>query len=94
MSKSTISTFKLFEIFPDAETARTYLEGRLWPNGVVCPECKGVWLDHGELEKIRETLHPRPQPPRLVKRTLEPERYAVCFDVMQQVHSLQVQPRI
>lgn len=42
MSKSTISTFKLFEIFPDAETARTYLEGRLWPNGVVCPECKGT----------------------------------------------------
>ncbi len=40
MSKSTISTFKLFEIFPDAETAREYLEGRLWPNGVVCPECK------------------------------------------------------
>jgi transposase-like protein len=41
MSKSTISTFKLFEIFPDEATARTYLEGRLWPNGVKCPECKG-----------------------------------------------------
>jgi transposase-like protein len=40
MSKSTISTFKLFEIFPDEATARTYLEGRLWPNGVKCPTCK------------------------------------------------------
>jgi transposase-like protein len=40
MSRSTISTFKLFEMFPDVETARTYLEGRLWPNGPVCPECK------------------------------------------------------
>jgi hypothetical protein len=28
MSKSTISTFQLFALFPDEETARTYLEGR------------------------------------------------------------------
>jgi transposase-like protein len=40
VSRSTISTFQLFEIFPDEETAREYLEGRLWPNGPVCPECK------------------------------------------------------
>lgn len=40
MSKSTISTFQLFEIFPDEETAREYLEGRLWPNGTTCPTCK------------------------------------------------------
>jgi transposase-like protein len=39
MSKSTISTFQLFEMFPDQETARTYLEGRLWPNGPRCPTC-------------------------------------------------------
>jgi transposase-like protein len=39
MSKSTISTFELFEMFPDQETARTYLEGRLWPNGPRCPVC-------------------------------------------------------
>ncbi len=25
MSRSTISTFKIFEMFPDAETARLYL---------------------------------------------------------------------
>jgi viroplasmin and RNaseH domain-containing protein len=40
MSRSTISTFQLFEIFPDEESARQYLEGRLWPNGTICPECK------------------------------------------------------
>src|ERR1041385_959703 len=42
MSKSTISTFKLFEMFPDVERARIYPEGRLWSNGVVCPECNGT----------------------------------------------------
>ena len=40
MSKSTISTFQLFELFPDEESARVYLEGRLWPNGTTCPTCK------------------------------------------------------
>lgn len=42
MSKSTISTFKLFEMFPDNESARLYLEGRLWPSGPVCPQCANV----------------------------------------------------
>jgi transposase-like protein len=37
--KITISTFQLFEMFPDQEAARTYLEGRLWPNGPRCPVC-------------------------------------------------------
>jgi transposase-like protein len=41
MSKSTISTFELFNLIPDAETARLYLESRLWPNGVTCPTCAG-----------------------------------------------------
>lgn len=40
MSRSTISTFQLFERFPDAESARLYLEGRIWPIGPICPECK------------------------------------------------------
>src|SRR5689334_3021224 len=35
----TISTFQLFQMFPDEETARLYLESRLWPNGVRCPVC-------------------------------------------------------
>src|ERR1700692_4449833 len=39
MSKSTISTFELFALIPDAETARTYLEARLWPQGARCPVC-------------------------------------------------------
>lgn len=42
MSRSTISTFKLFELFPDEEAARKYLEDRLWPNGPKCPTCGGV----------------------------------------------------
>lgn len=41
MSKSTISTFELFALIPDAETARLYLESRLWPEGVTCPTCAG-----------------------------------------------------
>lgn len=41
MSKSTISTFQLFALIPDQETARVYLESRLWPNGVTCPTCAG-----------------------------------------------------
>ena len=40
MSKSTISTFKLFEMFPDADAGRAYLESRLWPDGAICPDCK------------------------------------------------------
>lgn len=36
---TTISVFELFKIIPDAESARLYLEERLWPNGVVCPVC-------------------------------------------------------
>jgi transposase-like protein len=42
MSKSTISTFQLFERFPDKESARLYFESRLWPVGPVCPGCKSA----------------------------------------------------
>lgn len=41
----TISTFQLFNMFPDQEAAREYLEGRLWAKGVKCPAC-------GEVERI------------------------------------------
>ncbi len=37
--KVTISTFQLFQKFPDEASARTYLEGRLWPHGAKCPTC-------------------------------------------------------
>ncbi len=39
MSKSTISTFELFALFPDAESARGYFEANRWPSGPVCPAC-------------------------------------------------------
>jgi transposase-like protein len=39
MSQSTISTFQLFSMFPEQETARVYLESRLWPNGPTCIVC-------------------------------------------------------
>jgi transposase-like protein len=37
--KITVSTFQLFQMFPDQESARTYLESRLWPKGCRCPVC-------------------------------------------------------
>lgn len=40
MSRSTISTFQLFKLFPDVDTARKYLETKLWPNGATCPKCR------------------------------------------------------
>jgi transposase-like protein len=39
MSRSTISTFELFERFPDEKSARAYIERRLWKCGIVCPKC-------------------------------------------------------
>ena len=39
MSRSTISTYQIFEMFPNADAARLYIEGRRWPDGAVCPAC-------------------------------------------------------
>jgi transposase-like protein len=39
MDKITISTFQLFQMFPDKESARVYFESRMWPHGVRCPVC-------------------------------------------------------
>ena len=52
MSKSTISTFQLFERFPDKESARVYFESRLWPNGVICPVCRNGQWDMGGVSRI------------------------------------------
>lgn len=41
MSRSTISTFQLFQMFTDEGTARVYLEGRPWHDGTACPTCAG-----------------------------------------------------
>ena len=35
----TISAFQLFEMFPDKEQARIYLENQRWNGNVVCPHC-------------------------------------------------------
>lgn len=45
MSKSTISTFELFQRFPDAESARLYFEAARWPDGAACP-ASPKHLDH------------------------------------------------
>ena len=39
MSKSTISTFELFQMFPDQDSAVAYFERTRWPDGAVCPAC-------------------------------------------------------
>src|SRR5208337_4990597 len=38
--KLTISAMEIFKRFPDQESARKYLESRMWPNGPKCPHCK------------------------------------------------------
>ena len=53
MSKSTISTFQLFEMFPTAESARLYLESRLWPESMTL-ECKRCY----HMMQIREGEEP------------------------------------
>ena len=53
MSRSTISTFQLFALFPDEESARIYLEARIWPDGPVCPMCL-----FGERISILEAVRP------------------------------------
>lgn len=40
MSRSTISVFKLSEMFPNEEAARQYIEAYRWPKGPVCPICQ------------------------------------------------------
>ena len=37
--KLTVSTFELFQLIPDAEAARRYLEERRWGGNPVCPLC-------------------------------------------------------
>ena len=59
MSRSTISTFHLFALFPDEHAARVYLEARIWPNGVKCPDC-GLACGHSvnELRDVNSS-YPR-----------------------------------
>jgi transposase-like protein len=36
---TAISVYELFHMFPDAESARLYIERKRWADGVVCPHC-------------------------------------------------------
>ena len=57
-----------------------------------CLECRGVWLDRGELEKICESLHPRPFQPRPVPR--KPRlTIPITFAVIEQVRTIHLGPR-
>ena len=40
-----------------------------------CPECRGVWLDRGELDKIIERSSPQAQPPRQEERGVRSPAY-------------------
>ena len=37
-----------------------------------CPQCRGVWLDRGELDKIIERAAPTPAPPNAAPATTGP----------------------
>ena len=37
--ESTVSTSEFLRMFPDDQTAIDYIEGRRWPDGIVCPHC-------------------------------------------------------
>lgn len=59
MSRSTISTFELFQMFPDAASARAYLEAQRWPNGAVCPICdeaKRIYTKRGGFYRCNACL--------------------------------------
>ena len=59
MSKSTISTFELFRMFPDQESARVYFEARRWPDGATCPafgEVKRIGVRKGGFYRCNACL--------------------------------------
>ncbi len=37
----TLSVFEFFKMFPDENTAVSFLEAQIWSKGVVCPYCEG-----------------------------------------------------
>ena len=40
MSRSPISAYQIFQLFPDQETARIFMEQKRWPDGPQCPHCQ------------------------------------------------------
>jgi Zn-finger nucleic acid-binding protein len=75
------------------------LEQKLYSlgSGVImdtCPKCNGLWLDHGELENIRESLHPLPRQRRHADvRKTPAQKIAIDFEVIQQVQILRHGPQ-
>jgi Zn-finger nucleic acid-binding protein len=72
----------------------TKLEQKLYNlgSGVImdcCPKCKGVWLDHGEFEKIRESIMRSQHRTRAIPVTVGQD-VAISFNVLQKVQSLQL----
>ena len=56
-----------------------------------CPKCQGIWLDHGELDSIREETNPTPRPVRnVVSRRVVAKNIPISFGVLQQVQTLRV----
>ena len=40
MSRSAISAYQIFQMFPDQEAARIFMEQKRWPSGPQCPYCQ------------------------------------------------------
>ena len=38
-----------------------------------CPQCRGVWLDRGELDKLIERAAPTPAPPNTTRAPAQPD---------------------
>lgn len=55
----------------------------------VCDKCGGLWLDHGELESIREETNPRRRPVRAARSAVK--KLQIDFAVLQRVEQLAVQ---
>ena len=51
-----------------------------------CPQCRGVWLDRGELDKIidRAAVESAPQPQQAYEQRQQPQQYAQPHQQYQQ----------
>lgn len=45
-----------------------------------CPQCRGVWLDRGELDKILEKADTQSPPPPPTASPSQPTQYAPDYD--------------
>ncbi len=54
-----ISLMQLAEMFPDEESAREWIEKVIWPDGRVCPRCKGSDTYEATHKKLPYPAFPR-----------------------------------